>query len=199
QPAGLHPALPARAATSQPGLGRSGELSAHLQPLPVPERLRPPEDGLRRGDGLDLVPHHRRPHRAGAGHVQALGSLRIEVSMVGLDTPVTPARARAVRSYRRGPRRGSSLVYHLVLVAICAAFALPFVIMLTTALKTPDQIFSTPPRLLPTAPTLENFDIAVESMPLGRYLVNTVFLVVANVTGTLLSCPLVAYSLTKIP
>jgi multiple sugar transport system permease protein len=86
-----------------------------------------------------------------------------------------------------------------VLVAICAAFALPFVIMLTTALKTPDQIFSTPPRLLPTAPTWENFGTAVESMPLGRYLVNTIFLVVANVTGTLLSCPLVAYSLTKVP
>lgn len=121
--------------------------------------------------------------------------------MVSLDTPVTPVptRARRAGSYRRGPRRGSSVVYHLVLLAICAAFALPFVIMLTTALKTPEQIFSTPPRLLPTAPTFENFGAAVQSMPLGRYLVNTVFLVVANVTGTLLSCPLVAYSLTKIP
>jgi multiple sugar transport system permease protein len=114
--------------------------------------------------------------------------------------PVTRPSPRVARSVRRPYRRRRlrAPAHHLVLVLICAAFTLPFLIMLTTALKSPGDIFSVPPRLLPRQLTGENFGAATTSMPFGRYLVNTLLLVGANVAGTLLSCPLVAYSLTKI-
>jgi multiple sugar transport system permease protein len=95
-------------------------------------------------------------------------------------------------------RRGHPAFHHLVLLAICAAFAFPFVIMLTTAVQLPKDIFSTPPHLLPRSLTGANFHTATGSIPLGRYVLNTTFLVVANVAGSLLSCPLVAYSLAKL-
>jgi multiple sugar transport system permease protein len=100
------------------------------------------------------------------------------------------------RSYRRTSVRG--VWRHVILLAICAAFCVPFAIMLATALKTPADIFSVPPRLLPRNWHLGNFSAATDSMPLFRYFANTLFVVTANVAGTLLACPLVAYSLTKI-
>ena len=87
---------------------------------------------------------------------------------------------------------------HGVLVAICVAFFLPFTIMLLTSFKTPTDIFHVPPRLLPVRWVLSNFRQAFAAMPFGRYLGNSVLLVVLNVGGTLLSCPLVAYALAKL-
>jgi len=70
--------------------------------------------------------------------------------------------------------------------------------MITTAFKTPQDVFRVPPRLLPERWVLSNFVEAVRAMPFLRYLANTVFLVVLNVVGTMISCPLVAYGLAKL-
>lgn len=114
-------------------------------------------------------------------------------------TPTTGA-VEAVAAPRRPPRRylGSKLTHHLILILICAAFLVPFVVMVTTAFKTPDDVFSTPPRLLPKDWVLSNFPAAIQSMPFLRYLGNTLLLVVLNVAGTLISCPLVGYGLAKL-
>lgn len=93
---------------------------------------------------------------------------------------------------------GRRVTHHLILIIICAAFLVPFVVMITTAFKAPDDIFSTPPRLLPKKWVLANFTAAIQSMPFVRYLANTLLLVVLNVAGTLISCPLVAYGLAKV-
>jgi len=71
--------------------------------------------------------------------------------------------------------------------------------MITTAFKTPQDVFRVPPRLLPEHWVLSNFVEAVRAMPFLRYLANTVLLVVLNVAGTMISCPLVAYGLAKLP
>jgi len=87
---------------------------------------------------------------------------------------------------------------HAVLVVVAALFCFPFVVMLSTSFKTPPEIFQLPPRLWPERWTLANYRQAVEAMPFVRYLLNTLFLSTANVVGALFSCPLVAYSLSKI-
>lgn len=108
--------------------------------------------------------------------------------------PSSHFRRRAVPTSRRLRQAGR----HVVLIAICAAFFLPFTIMLLTSFKTPTDIFHVPPRLLPVRWVLSNFRQAFAAMPFGRYLGNSVLLVVLNVGGTLLSCPLVAYALAKL-
>ncbi|QDP95379.1 carbohydrate ABC transporter permease [Microlunatus elymi] len=105
----------------------------------------------------------------------------------------------APRSTR--PRRrylGRRLTHHLILILICLAFLVPFAVMITTAFKTPADIFSVPPKLLPHRWVLSNFSEAVNAMPFFRYLANTALLVILNVLGTLISCPLVAYALAKL-
>jgi len=69
--------------------------------------------------------------------------------------------------------------------------------MVVTALETPDEVFGG--GILPAHWTFSNFDSAVTAMPFLRYLGNTALLVSLNVCGTLLSCPLVAYALAKLP
>jgi multiple sugar transport system permease protein len=93
-----------------------------------------------------------------------------------------------------GRRAGS----HVILIVISLAFLVPFAVMVTTAFKSPQDIFHAPPKLLPTTWVARNFSQAIHSMPFVRYVGNTLMLVVVNVAGTLLSCPLVAYALAKL-
>ena len=122
---------------------------------------------------------------------------------MAVSSPLKPAEVGAERVATPGlrPQRrflGRRLSHHLILILICCAFLVPFVVMITTAFKTPEDIFRTPPRLLPQEWVLSNFSAAMESMPFLRYLGNTLLLVVLNVAGTLVSCPLVGYGLAKL-
>lgn len=111
-----------------------------------------------------------------------------------------PKTTGSVGAARRPQRRylGRKLGQHVSLILICLAFLVPFVVMVTTAFKSPDDIFRIPPKLLPDRWVLSNFSEAVHAMPFLRYLRNTAFLVILNVLGTLVSCPLVAYGLAKL-
>lgn len=106
-------------------------------------------------------------------------------------TAFAPRRRRQRLDKRWLPRR--ILVLLLVLV-----FVFPFVVMLASAFKNADDIFHAPPRLFPKEWTLANFRAAFDQMPIWRYFANTVLLCALNVLGTLFSCPLVAYALSKI-
>jgi multiple sugar transport system permease protein len=106
--------------------------------------------------------------------------------------------ANVVRNRPHRRYLGRRIGHHIILILICLAFLVPFAVMITTAFKTPQDVFRAPPRLLPEHWVLSNFVEAVRAMPFLRYLANTVFLVVLNVVGTMISCPLVAYGLAKI-
>ncbi len=116
-----------------------------------------------------------------------------------LDADTRPATEPGAAERR--PRRylGRRIGHHIILILICLGFLVPFAVMITTAFKTPLDIFHVPPKLLPQHWVLSNFAEAVRAMPFLRYLGNTVLLVVLNVLGTLMSCPLVAYGLAKLP
>jgi multiple sugar transport system permease protein len=82
--------------------------------------------------------------------------------------------------------------------AIALGMLFPFIVMLGTAVKTPADVFTLPPRLLPRHWEFGNFGQALSAMPFWRYLANTLFISGCCVVGSLLSCPLVAYSLSKL-
>src|SRR3954469_10972620 len=76
---------------------------------------------------------------------------------------------------RKPPQRrylGRKVGYHIILILICLAFLVPFAVMITTAFKTPQDVFRVPPRLLPEHWVLSNFVEAVQAMPFLRYLAN---------------------------
>ncbi|PTX64961.1 carbohydrate ABC transporter membrane protein 2 (CUT1 family) [Melghirimyces profundicolus] len=102
------------------------------------------------------------------------------------------------------PRR--SFAYHLkhtilphaVLSLVGLFFLFPFIWLLLNSVKTPQEIFTIPPKLWPEEFQWQNYVKAFQSMPFFGYVLNTLFLVFANIVGQLFSAPLVAYSLAKI-
>ncbi|WP_091033053.1 carbohydrate ABC transporter permease [Microbacterium oxydans] len=104
-----------------------------------------------------------------------------------------------IRKRPRRVRRTMRRVRQQVSVALLALlFLFPLLVMLSTAFKTPGDVFSSPPSLLPTDWTLDNFAEAFEQIPVWRYLGNTLFVSGMSILGTVISCPLVAYALAKV-
>jgi len=91
-----------------------------------------------------------------------------------------------------------ALVAHGVLIALSAVFLLPLVWLVTSSLKTDEQILKFPPEWIPRPLTFANYPKGLAFIPFGRYLLNTTIICLFTVTGTLLSCSLVAYGLARI-
>lgn len=108
---------------------------------------------------------------------------------------VTTASAGA-RTLRRSTK---ILLQELAPVIVTLVFLFPFLVMLSTSFKSPDETFSVPPRLWSDNWVSANYWRVFDAMPFWRYLGNTFFLAIMTVIGTLFSCPLVAYSLAKVP
>ncbi|NJI59420.1 carbohydrate ABC transporter permease [Microbacterium oxydans] len=112
--------------------------------------------------------------------------------MAHADVAVTRKRPRRVRRTMRRVRQQVSVALLALL------FLFPLLVMLSTAFKTPGDVFSSPPSLLPTDWTLDNFAEAFDQIPVWRYLGNTLFVSGMSILGTVISCPLVAYALAKV-
>jgi multiple sugar transport system permease protein len=66
------------------------------------------------------------------------------------------------------------IVMHALLLALCAGMAFPFYWMVTSGLKTNDEVWQTPPALWPAVPLWHNFVEAWQSANFGRYMLNSV-------------------------
>lgn len=86
----------------------------------------------------------------------------------------------------------------LAVLVLVLLFSFPFLVMLSSAFKNAADIFHAPPQFLPRHWTLSNFRDAFGQIPIWRYLANTLLVCALTVLGTLISCPLVAYALSKI-
>ncbi len=87
---------------------------------------------------------------------------------------------------------------HLLLVGLSAFFAIPFVWQLSTSLKTPAQLFAFPPIWIPNPVDWSNYPDALNYIPFFTQLKNTVFISAMSILGIVISCPLVAYSFSRI-
>lgn len=107
--------------------------------------------------------------------------------------------APPMRSRRRSGFHSRRRIGHYVAaVLVSLVFVFPFLVMISTAFKPENEVFSSPPTLLPETWTLDNFRAALDAIPFWRYLFNTVLIAGLSMVGTALVCPLVAYSLAKV-
>ena len=87
----------------------------------------------------------------------------------------------------------------IMLVFLGLVFAMPLYWMISTALKYETYCFTTPPQWFPNPIKWSNFTEIFGRMDMARYIKNTLITSILPVIGTLISCPMVAYSITKIP
>lgn len=76
---------------------------------------------------------------------------------------------------------------------------LPFAWQLRSSVMTMPEIFSYPPKLLPSDPQWKNYPEVFDVIPFGRYYGNTIILVLWNIVGTLASNAAIAFALARIP
>jgi len=81
---------------------------------------------------------------------------------------------------------------------VALAVALPFVWMLSLAFKSPTEVFSYPPRLIPEQPTLENFRFVWSSTNIPAAMVNSLIVAGATVAANCLSATAAGYALARI-
>ncbi|WP_098742356.1 carbohydrate ABC transporter permease [Paenibacillus sp. EZ-K15] len=88
---------------------------------------------------------------------------------------------------------------HVVLLLFAVIFLFPFVWLVMTSLKTPEEILKFPPSILPETFQWSNYKEALQAIPFTRYMMNTFMICIINIIGQLFSAPLVAYSISRIP
>jgi putative chitobiose transport system permease protein len=86
-----------------------------------------------------------------------------------------------------------------LLGAIALLTLFPLFWLISTALKSPtENIFQSPPQLLPSQPTLNNFVTVWQTNPFGQYLFNSTLVAVLTVGLNLVFCALAAYPLARL-
>jgi multiple sugar transport system permease protein len=99
-------------------------------------------------------------------------------------------------SHRRLSRQ---LLRIAMLILALLLTLLPVYWMINTSLKTPVEIFATPPTLYPEKPMLENYVSLFARRNLGAYLFNSVVIVSSSVLLALAIGSLAAYALARFP
>ncbi|MBN1285050.1 MAG: carbohydrate ABC transporter permease [Anaerolineae bacterium] len=87
---------------------------------------------------------------------------------------------------------------YAVMTLLAVIFMIPLLWMLSTSLKARWEIFAWPPQWVPEAPQWQNYADAFTKYPLGRFMLNSAFLVVMNSLGVLVSVPVVAFSFARL-
>lgn len=104
-----------------------------------------------------------------------------------------------INKKKQKPYRWKYVWIYGILGAIAIAMLFPLLWLVSTSLKSPSEnIFQSPPQLLPSQPTLQNFATVWQSNPFGQYLWNSTVVAVLTVGLNLLFCSLAAYPLARL-
>jgi multiple sugar transport system permease protein len=98
---------------------------------------------------------------------------------------------------RRRINWGHAVLY-VVLTVLGLLMLIPFVWMVATSLKGPQEILSATPTFWPKAWRWENYTEAFDQVPFGRFYWNTVVVTVARTVGQLLIASLAAFAFARL-
>ena len=92
----------------------------------------------------------------------------------------------------------SLLLQLTVLLLVALLVLIPLLWLLSTSLKGPaEDIFLSPPSLLPAQPSLQAYGTLFSQSPMGRYLLNSTVVSAFSVGANLLFCSLAAFPLAR--
>jgi multiple sugar transport system permease protein len=94
-------------------------------------------------------------------------------------------------------RRAVDLLIDVVLLMFSLLMILPLVFLVSNAFKTPQEMLSWPPTVIPVAPTLSNFQAVLGDTPLLRWIFNSVVFAVLSTVAILATSSIAGYILGK--
>ncbi|SKC38233.1 carbohydrate ABC transporter permease [Krasilnikoviella flava] len=102
-----------------------------------------------------------------------------------------------------GARRLGNLRHHwwgiLLLAAAALVFVVPLFILVTTAFKTNSDIYTWPPKVLPTDLTRDNLTTAWQLAPFGAFIKNSVIVTVVGAVAKVVLAVFTAYAFAFLP
>ncbi|MET8665746.1 carbohydrate ABC transporter permease [Streptomyces tendae] len=105
---------------------------------------------------------------------------------------ITDEHGRRVRGWELALR-------YLLLLGVLALTIGPFLWQLSTSLKGPtEDIFSSPPKFLPSDPTLHNYERVADTIPVWDYALNSLKVAAANVVTNCVGAALAGYTLARL-
>lgn len=126
----------------------------------------------------------------------------------GTQTPVTDStvaivapgrRQRSAPVRDRAKRRINSTLLHVLLIIGGIVMVFPFVWMLLTSFKTLPQLLTDPLAFLPDPWTFDNYTEAWNAVPFGQAYLNSIYIAVLVVIGTLITASMAGYAFARIP
>lgn len=124
------------------------------------------------------------------------------IMSVDRDMPVTPSAPALATQVRMGQRavarHATQLLRHAILSVVGVFFVLPLFWMLSTALKTDQDVLAYPPIWLPRVWMWSNFPDAFVFVPFVIYVRNSLIIAVLSVLGALISSTLPAYAFSRL-
>ena len=90
-----------------------------------------------------------------------------------------------------------TMTYALV-IFFAITEVLPFIWMISTSLKDPNQVFTMPPQWIPRPAHWENYVEIFRLMDFGRYWLNTIIVTVGRMLGQFIFCTLAAYAFARL-
>ena len=112
-----------------------------------------------------------------------------------------PSQPHTSRRFPSRERVAHILWRGLILFLVAAGsivFILPFVWMVSTSVKSTDEVLRYPPVWIPSVIHLENYVEPWHRLPFDTYYKNTVTVVAFNLVGTILSSSIVAYGFARL-
>jgi len=91
----------------------------------------------------------------------------------------------------------TNAAYYAGQILLIVVFAFPLLWVLSLSLKTGAETLQSPPTLLPQDVQWGNYSRVLQTTPIGRYLLNSLLLVVASVAGALVVGIPAAYALSR--
>lgn len=98
----------------------------------------------------------------------------------------------------KSKKKFSKSIIYIILFFISFVCLVPFYWMIRSSLMDMSQIFTMPPIWIPNPIKFSNYKEALTMLPFGRYFLNTLFVVVFTVLGTVITSSLCAYSFSRI-
>ncbi|MFI7483961.1 carbohydrate ABC transporter permease [Kocuria sp. M1R5S2] len=104
---------------------------------------------------------------------------------------------KSQRLSKTARKRLVDAVYYLMFAVITLFFIFPLLWVLSLSLKDVPELFASPPLLFPTDPKFENYAYVFERTPVGRYLANSLLIVLSTIALVLLVAIPSAYAFSR--
>ncbi len=93
--------------------------------------------------------------------------------------------------------RLTNLLIDIVLFGFCILMITPLALLVSNAFKSPEELLSWPPRLIPANPTIDNLATVLADTPLLSWVLNSLMFAVASTIAILITSSIAGYILGK--